>query len=67
MPTFLTVHDCEMVYGQANLAAPLDAYHWYIPHSFGSMTGALSHDHYAPPRIYLAQVRYWSHLQPMVI
>jgi len=56
-----------MVYGQANLAAPLDAYHWYIPHSFGSMTGALSHDHYAPPGIYLAQVRYWSHLQPMVI
>lgn len=79
LPTFLTAHDCEMaygagacgtggqVYGQAKLVAPPDAYHWYMPYSFGSMTGALLHDHYAPPGIYRAQVTYGSYLQPTVI
>jgi len=79
LPTFLTVQDCEMaygagacgtgsqVYGQAGLAAPPDANSWYMPHSFGTMTGALLHDHYAPPGIYLAQVPYRSYLQPSVI
>lgn len=79
LPTFLTVHECEMayglgacgtgsqVYGQASLAAPPDAYNWYMPYSFGTMTGALLHDHYAPPGIYLAQVPYGSYLQPAVI
>ena len=79
LPTFLTVQDCEMaygagacgtgsqVYGQASLAAPPDAYNWYMPYSFGTMTGALLHDHFAPPGIYLAQVPYWSYLQPAVV
>jgi len=79
LPTFLTVQDCEMaygagacgtgsqVYGQAGLAAPPDAYNWYMPYSFGTMTGALLHDHYAPPEIYLAPVPYRSYLQPAVI
>jgi len=79
LPTFLTVQDCEMaygagacgtgsqVYGQASLAAPPDALNWYMPYSFGTMTGALLHDHYAPPGIYLAQVPYRSYLQPAVI
>ena len=79
LPTFLTVHECEMaygagacgtgsqVYGQASLAAPPDAYNWYMPYSFGTMTGALLHDHYAPPGNYLAQVPYWSYLQPAVV
>ena len=78
LPTFLTVHDCELAYGmgtcgtgsqvywQASLAAPPDAYHWYMPYSFGTMARALLHDHYAPPGIYLAQVPYWSYLQPAV-
>ena len=79
LPTFLTVQDCEMaygagacgtgsqIYGQASLAAPSNASSWYMPHSFGAMTGALLHDHYAPPGIYLAQVPYRSYLQPSVI
>jgi len=79
LPTFLTVHECEMaygagacgtgsqVYGQASLAAPPDAYNWYMPYSFGTMTGALLHDHYAPPGVYRAQVPYWSYLQPPVV
>ena len=79
LPTFLTVQDCEMaygagacgtgsqVYGQASLAAPPNANSWYMPHSFGAMTGALLNDHYAPPGIYLAQVPYRSYLQPAVI
>ena len=79
LPTFLTVQDCEMaygvgacgtgnqVYGQASLAAPPDAYNWYMPYSLGPMTGALLHDHYAPPGIYLAQVPYRSYLQPAVV
>jgi len=79
LPTFLTLRDCELaygpgacgigssVYGQASLAPPPDAYNWYMPYSFGTMTGALLHDHYAPPGIYRAQVPYWSYLQPVVI
>jgi hypothetical protein len=31
------------------------------------MTGALLHDHYAPPGNYLAQVPYWSYLKPAVV
>ena len=79
LPTFLTLRDCELaygpgacgigssVYGQASLAPPPDAYNWYMPYSFGTMTGALLHDHYAPPGVYRAQVPYWSYLQPVVI
>ena len=79
LPTFLTLRDCELaygegacgigssIYGQSNLAPPPDAYNWYMPYSFGTMTGALLHDHYAPPGIYRAQVPYWSYLQPVVI
>jgi hypothetical protein len=79
LPTFLTLQDCELaygsgacgigsaVYGQASLAPPPDAYNWYMPFAFGTMTGALLHDHYAPPSIYRAQVPYRSYLQPMVI
>ena len=79
LPTFLTLRDCELaygegacgvgssVYGQSSLAPPPDAYNWYMPYAFGTMTGALLHDHYAPPGIYRAQVPYWSYLQPVVI
>jgi hypothetical protein len=79
LPTFLTLQDCELaygagacgtgsqVYGMASLAAPPDAHNWYMPYSFGTMTGALVHEQYAPPGIYLAQVPYRSFLQPAVI
>ena len=76
LPTFLTLQDCELaygkgacgtgsqVYGQVNLASPPDAYHWYMPYSFGTMTGALLNDYYAKPGIYLAQTPYGSYVQP---
>jgi len=79
LPTFLTLQDCELaygkgacgtgsqVYGQVNLASPPDAYHWYMPYSFGTMTGALLNDYYAQPGIYLAQTPYWSYVQPATI
>jgi len=79
LPTFLTLQDCELaygkgacgtgsqVYGQVNLASPPDAYHWYMPYSFGTMTGALLNDYYAQPGIYLAQTPYRSYVQPGTI
>ena len=79
LPTFLTLQDCELaygkgacgtgsqVYGQVNLASPPDAYHWYMPYSFGTMTGALLNDYYAQPGIYLAKTPYWSYVQPATI
>ena len=79
LPTFVSVHDCELaygagacgtgsqVYGQASLAAPPGADQWYMPYSFGPMTGALLHDHYTPPGPYLAQAPYWSFVQPAMV
>jgi hypothetical protein len=79
VPTFTTVADCEMaygpgacgsgaaVYGQANLAPPPDAGTWFMPFAFGVMTGVLVNRFYAPPTVYVADVRYSQFIAPVVI
>ena len=79
VPTFATIGDCEMaygpgacgsgaaVYGQASLAPPPDANAWFMPFAFGVMTGVLVNRFYAPPTVYIADVRYSQYLAPVVI
>ncbi len=70
VPSFVSVTDCELAYGvgacgtggavyeSAGIVVPADANSWYIPYSFGVMTGVLLNHYFAPPAAYVVGVQY---------
>jgi len=79
VPSFTTVSDCELAYGvgacgtgavvyeSAGMVVPVGAYDWFIPYSFGVMTGVLVNHYFTPPGVYVYGFQYRSFTSATVI
>ena len=79
VPTFTTSGDCELAYGagecgtgaevfaRASVAAPEGAATWFIPFTYGVMTGVLVNRYFAPPTIFISTIQYRTYISTAVV
>jgi hypothetical protein len=79
VPTFTTSGDCELAYGagecgtgaevfaKASLAPPEGAGTWFIPFTYGVMTGVLVNRYFAPPTIFVPTIQYRTYISTAVV